>query len=91
MTERSDDDAEQRRRIIRTATLYTYGLFAVTMLVALGGAALVALIVRIPTLSYVQEWLAISAIVLLPSAFGLLIQRYRESRRRARRPPDPEE
>ena len=86
-----DEDAERRRRIIRTATIYTYGLFAVTVIVAFGGAALVALIVRIPTLSYVEEWLVISAIVLLPSAFGLVIQRYRESRRRAQRPPDAEE
>lgn len=82
------EDAERRRRLIRKAEMYTWVLFATTLVVALGGAALVALIVRVPRLSFVQEWLIIAGIILVPSALGLVIQRYREGRRRARRPPD---
>jgi hypothetical protein len=80
-----DDGAETRRRLIRRAGLYTWGLFATALLVAFGGAALVALLIRVPGVSYVRMWLILSAVVLLPSAVGYLVQRFRESARRARR------
>ncbi|NLG60633.1 MAG: hypothetical protein GX539_00195 [Candidatus Cloacimonetes bacterium] len=78
--------AEERRRIIRRAGLYTWGLFAVTMFIALGGAALIALLMRVPGVSFVKRWLVISALVLVPASILYLIQRYRESRRAARGP-----
>ncbi len=83
-----DDGAEIRRQIIRRAGIYTWGLFATAMVVALGGAALVALLIRPAGVPFVTRWLVLSAIVLLPSAIGYLIQQYRESRRRALRRRD---
>lgn len=76
--------AEERRRIIRRAGLYTWGLFATAMFVAFGGAALVALLVPVPGVSFVSRWLVISALVLVPATILYLIQRYRESRRATR-------
>ncbi len=78
---RADSAAEERRRIVRRATLYTWGLLAASMLVAFGGAALLALLVRVPDMSFVKRWLAISALVIVPATMLYLIQRYRESRR----------
>ncbi len=83
--EEQDEAAAERRRIIRRAELYTRALLATTLVVALGGAALIALLLRVPGVSFVKRWLVLSAVVLLPSVIGYLIQRYRESRaRRAR-------
>ena len=81
-----DEAAAERRRIIRRATFYTWGLFASAMVVAFGGSALIALFVRVPGVSFVRRWLAISALVLVPATILYLIQRYRESRRAARGP-----
>ncbi len=83
--EEEAEAAAERRRIIRRAEMYTRALLATTLVVALGGAALIALLVRVPGVSYVKRWLVLSAIVLLPSAIGYLIQRYRESRARRER------
>lgn len=83
--EQRDDGAELRRRLIRQAGRYTWGLLATALVVALGGAALIALLIRVPGVSYVGMWLILSAVILLPSAIGYLVQRYRESARRGRR------
>lgn len=86
-----DEDAEARRRIIRRAEIYTWSLFATAIGVALGGSAFVALLIRPRGVPFVTTWLVLTAVVLLPSAIGYLIQRYRESARRARRDTDSEE
>jgi uncharacterized membrane protein len=86
MRREEHEAAEERRRIIRRAQLYTWGLFAAAMVVAFGGAALIALFVRVSGVGFIRRWLVITALVLVPATILYLIQRYRESRRAARGP-----
>jgi len=86
MNEKEREAAGARRRIIRKAQLYTWGLFALLVFVTLGGAALIALFVRLPGMGFVKRWLLLSVLVIVPAMILFLIQRYRENRDAARGP-----
>lgn len=66
-----DPNAAARRSIVRRATLYSVGFLAVAVIIALGGAALVALLLtRGDRLPFLQTWLIVAAIILLPGVIA---------------------
>ncbi|HEX2166652.1 MAG TPA: hypothetical protein VHG09_05380 [Longimicrobiales bacterium] len=66
---RRDEHADARRQIVRRATLYTAGFLAAGIIIALGGAALVAWLLTRAGLPFIRTWLVLTAIIVLP---GLL-------------------
>jgi FtsH-binding integral membrane protein len=76
----SEDHERRRRIILRRAALYTYGFLAAGLIVAIGGSALVAMLMARGGLPFLQTWLVITAIVLIPSLLGLVIRAVRAHR-----------
>jgi hypothetical protein len=82
--EQHEDDptAEARRKLMKQASLYTYGYIGTAVVIALGGAALVAFLLRGLGWGFLRTWLVIVTIVLVPpllwAVFGAV-----------RRPPGP--
>ncbi len=64
--------AEVRRRIVQRARLYTWGFLTTALIVATGGSALIAWIMSGVGLPFVQTWVAILIIVLLPSLLTMV-------------------
>lgn len=69
------------RRIMRRASLYTWGFFVAAIGVALGGSALLAWLLARVGLPFVETWLVVSIIVLLPSLIGIVWRGVRERTR----------
>jgi uncharacterized membrane protein YdfJ with MMPL/SSD domain len=67
-----DDAARARQRIIRRASLLTAAFFAAGMAVAVAGAALIALLLRLAGLPFLATWLVLSAITVLVALAGSL-------------------
>lgn len=73
------DDLQRRsRELVRQATLYTWGFLLAGLLVAIGGSGLVAWLLARNGLPFRTTWLVIAAIVLLPTAIGLVVREVRE-------------
>jgi hypothetical protein len=70
MTEHGDTverEARVRRDILRRASLFSYGMLAITLAVAVGGSALIALVLRAASdLPFRETWLVLTALVLAP-------------------------
>ena len=66
-------EEEQRRSILRRASLYVYGLAAAALLSALAGSALIAWLV-LPELDFRLAWLAVFAIVVAGVAIIAAVQ-----------------
>jgi hypothetical protein len=81
VNERYDPSAEARRRLIRHATIYTYGSIIAAILLAVGGAALIAFLLRGTGWPFVRLWLIITGIVLLPPLLAIVLRRLRRSDR----------
>lgn len=77
-----DEAARSRREIIRRASLYSVFFFLAGVLVAVLGAALVALLLSFTGLPFLPTWLAISAIVVVVSFGGVMVQSRRKPPRR---------
>lgn len=73
-----DENTEVRRRIRRKATLYTYGFMLAAIGVALGGSALVAWLLSASGTPFLETWIVLSLIVLLPSLLGIVWRAIRE-------------
>ena len=70
---RRDPNADARRSIVRRATLYSVGFLAAGVIIALGGGALVALLLsRNDRLPFRETWLIVTAIILLPGLVAAL-------------------
>lgn len=80
MSGRDGEEAARRRirTILRKASLYAWGFFALAFATALGGAALVAWVLMSAGLPFLETWLVISAIVLLPSLIGIVWRALRD-------------
>jgi len=74
----SEDLERTRRIILRRSAFYMYGFLAAGLIVAIGGSALVALLMSRGGLPFLPTWLVITAIVLLPSLLGMVIRAARE-------------
>jgi len=77
-------EAQVRRDILRRASLFSYGMLTVTLVVAVGGAALIALVLSSAgDLPFRETWLVLTALVLVPPllriAFRALRNRIRMS------------
>jgi hypothetical protein len=74
------EEAARRRirQILRTASLYAWGFFALAFATALGGAALVAWALTRAGLPFLESWLVVSTIVLLPSLLGIVWRALRD-------------
>ena len=64
-----DEHDSARRQIVRRATLYSVGFLAAGIIIAVGGAALVAWLLTRAGLPFMKTWLVVTAIIVLP---GLL-------------------
>jgi predicted PurR-regulated permease PerM len=72
-------EAEVRRRIVRRATVYAYGLIAATVAVSLVGAAIVAAVLRLAGMPFLKTWLVIAALVIVIPVVGMMIrERFRK-------------
>ncbi|MGH7475530.1 MAG: hypothetical protein ACRELD_04520 [Longimicrobiales bacterium] len=69
-----------RRQILRRAALYAYGLLALAIVVAVGGAAFIAWILMAAGLPFLKTWLVLSAITLGIPALGQLVLLLRRRR-----------
>jgi hypothetical protein len=74
----------KRRALLRRATFYTYAFLSAGLIVAVGGSALVALLLSRGGLPFRETWLVITAIVLVPSLLGLVVRAVREHGRTVR-------
>jgi hypothetical protein len=74
------EEAARRRirLILRKASLYAWGFFALALATALGGAALVAWVLARAGLPFLESWLVVSGIVLLPSLLGIVWRALRD-------------
>ena len=76
MTEpRRDEELQAWKRALRRATLYTYGFLIAAVLVAVGGTALVALLLTRSGLPFGPTWPVLLAIVVVGVALGMWLQR----------------
>lgn len=62
-----DPHAEARRQIVRRATLYSVGFLAAGLGIAVVGAALIAWLLSRGPLPFMQTWLVVTLIVVLPA------------------------
>lgn len=65
------DGTEERdawRRILRQATLYTYGFLLGAIALGIGGSALIAALLARAGLPFLQTWLTLAVLVLVPAA-----------------------
>jgi len=80
-------EARVRRDILRRASLFSYGMLAVTLTVAIGGAALIALVLSSATvLPFRKTWLVLAVLVLVPPLLRIAFHAVRR-RIRMSRPP----
>jgi predicted anti-sigma-YlaC factor YlaD len=73
-----DPQAEQRRSIVRRATMYTAGFLGAALLIALVGAAFVAWLLTWRGLPFLRTWLIVTAIVVLPGLMAGIWKLIRE-------------
>jgi len=60
-------EARVRRDILRRASIFSYGMLAITLTVAVGGSALIALVLKAASdLPFLETWLVLAALVLAP-------------------------
>jgi Flp pilus assembly protein TadB len=82
MNEREDPTAETRRRLMQRASAYTYGMFVAAFFIAVGGAALVAFLLRGTGYGFLRLWLIVLAVVLVPPLLMVVVRSVRPSGRR---------
>ena len=71
----ADRTSEALGRLRRRLRLYTYALAAATVVVIIGGAALVAWLLRPAGLPFRETWLVSGVLILAVPAVGLALQR----------------
>ena len=67
-----------RRDIVRRATLYSAGFLAAGLLIALAGAAFIALLLSRAGLPFTRTWLSVTAIIVLPGLLATIWKLIRE-------------
>jgi hypothetical protein len=78
-------ERETWRRILWRATLYTYAFLIAALVLGIGGAALIAALLARAGLPFLQTWLTVSALVLLPAAVSAWLRRNKQGRGGTRR------
>ena len=88
MSKFEDPGRATRQQIMRRANQYTLLFFGLAGLLAIGGSGLIAVFLRPPGWSLATTWAILFLLILLPSAIGYVVRRYRES---AKHPSNGEE
>ncbi len=83
-----DPHREERKRILRRATLYTYVPLALAVVVALGGSAFIAWVFMVTGLPFLPTWLVLSAVALGVPILGHALLHVRDRARRRREERD---
>jgi hypothetical protein len=78
MTRRLDPEARVRQRLVRRATLYTFGFIAAGLAVAVGGAALVSWMLTRAGQPFVRTWVIVTVVVVLPGLIATVWKVLRE-------------
>lgn len=76
-----DSHADARRKIVARATLYLYTFLGAAVVVAIGGAALMAWLLSRIGFPFRETWIVLVIVIVLPSVLMLL---WRATRDRAR-------
>lgn len=58
--------------------MYLYGSLSAALVIAFGGAALIALLLRSTGLPFLTTWLVLSLVVLVPSALAVVWRAVKE-------------
>lgn len=75
-----DPHAAARKRIVFKATLYTYGFLIAAIVVAIGGAALIAWLLSRTGLPFRETWIVLAVVILLPSLLMMVWRAVSEKR-----------
>jgi hypothetical protein len=67
-----DPEARVRQRLVRRATLYAFGFIAAGVVLAVGGAALVAWLLTRAGQPFMRTWVIATILVLLPGVSATL-------------------
>lgn len=78
--EELDREARVRRDILRRASLYSYGMLAVTLAVAVGGSALIAWVLSRGGLPFRPTWVVLTVIVLMPPLVRFTVEALRRKK-----------
>ncbi|MBI4408552.1 MAG: hypothetical protein HY561_02510 [Gemmatimonadetes bacterium] len=78
-----DPHAAARRRILRRATLYTYGFLGAALALALAGGALLAWLLRPAGVAFVTAWLGVTGLILLVPVLAAIVRLWRWRRQRS--------
>jgi FtsH-binding integral membrane protein len=70
--------AARRRQIMQRARMYTYGFLAAALAVAFGGSTIVAWVLSRTGLPFLQTWIVVLIIVLLPSLVTMVWRAVRD-------------
>lgn len=73
-----DHERERRRVIVRKARLLTAGFFVMAVVVAVAGGALVAWLLSLGGLPFLETWIVVTVLLLLVPVIGLLVGSRRE-------------
>ena len=65
-----DEHAAARKHIVRRATLYSVAFLGAGVVVAVAGSALIAWMISRGRLPFMETWLVVTAIVLLPGVLA---------------------
>lgn len=80
MTRRDAERGEQRE-LVRKASLYTVGFLTAAAVVAVGGAALIALLLATQGMPFIKTWLVAAVLLLLTPFLVLVVNAFRRRRR----------
>lgn len=78
--EELDREARVRRDILRRASLYSYGMAAVTLIVAVGGSALIAWVLSRGGLPFRPTWIVLTVVVLTPGLVRIVVDAQRRKK-----------
>lgn len=71
-------EGSARRGIVRRATLYTVAFIIAAIVAGVGGSALIAWLVSISGLPFLQTWIALSVLTLGVPMVGLTVREIRD-------------
>jgi predicted anti-sigma-YlaC factor YlaD len=80
VTPAGDPERRQRRRLIRRASLYAAAFMAAAVAAAMLGAALIAWLLTVPGLPFLQTWVILTVVALAVPLLGVAVKWRRERR-----------
>ena len=78
--EELDREARVRRDILRRASFYSFGMLGITLVVAVGGSALIAWVLSRGGLPFRPTWIVLTVIVLTPPLVRFAVEALRRKK-----------